>query len=101
MASLRYAVLTSSSVAVRDTSSTSKKSAIGSVEQLGQQLGGVIHQRDHLLVRHARRPDDTDHARQRPCVVFRGHDGEIPEAFIFVLGADRYRDPGSLTTPPQ
>src|SRR2546423_740378 len=70
-------------------------------QQISHQLGRVRNERDNLVVRHARRADDTNYSCQRASVIRSGHYCEIRKLGIIVLVADRYRDATRVATTTQ
>src|SRR5688500_9639519 len=59
----------------------------------------MAHQRDHLVIRHARGTDDTDDAGERSRLVLRCDNGPVLEAWILVLVPDGDRDALMLAAP--
>src|SRR5919198_2491842 len=69
------------------------------LKKVVEQPGCMAHERYHLLVRHSRRTDDTDNAREASHVVFRGDDRELLEPWVGVFGTNGDRYTRSRATP--
>src|SRR5438309_12107271 len=71
------------------------------LQKIRHQIGRVLDQRDHLVVRHARRAYDAYDARERARVIRRRYDREAAEPGIGMFVADGDRQTAGLAARPQ
>src|SRR5689334_7674783 len=68
------------------------------LQQISHQLRRVRDERDHLVVRHSGRTNDSNYSSQRTCVIRSCHDREVRELRIVVLIPNGYRNSAGVAT---